>query len=304
VSKQIYKTGFEKNMLILNQQFRLPDGRQLGYDEYGVPDGRPLFYFHGAPSARVEFSLFGSDALLQSLNTRLIAVDRPGMGLSDFQPDRQPLDFPNDLLALADALDIKRFAILAYSLGGPPALASAFAIPGRLSKVGIVSGAALFNRPELMQNINEGTRRYLNLPRENPFAARMFLGMMSLTARFLPSVMISNAASLLPEPDRAFIKDSAIQKGFIQLVREAFRQGTRGAFHESLMTVSDWGYRLEEIQTPLRLWHGELDQNIPVGMARYLETIVPKCEAEFYPGEGHLSLFGKRAAEIIQALTF
>lgn len=288
-------------MLKLNQQFRLPDGRRLGYDEYGAADGMPIFYFHGSPSARLEFGLFGSEALLQSLNVHLIAVDRPGMGLSDFQPDRRLLDFPRDLLALADALRFERFAVLAYSLGGPSSLACAYAIPERLTRVGVVSGAALFDHPELMQNVNEGTRRYLNLPRENPFASRLFLGMMNLTARFFPRVMIKNAISLLPEPDRAFLADPAIQQGFIKLLREAFRQGTRGAFHESLLAISDWGFRLEEIRTKLLLWHGELDQNVPVGMARYTAAAVPGCEAKYYPDEGHLSLFGSHAAKIIQS---
>ena len=286
----------------LNQQFQLPDGRKLGYDEHGMPDGKPLIYFHGSPSSRVEFSLFGDDALLRSLNVRLIAVDRPGMGLSDFQPNRRLLDFPTDLLALADHLDIERFAVLAYSLGGIHGLACARAIPERLTKVGIVSGAALFTEAKLMQNVNEGTRKYLTLSRENPFAARLFLGMMAMMIRFAPKLMTASAASNLPAPDRPIAADSNFQAGFVHMLREALRNGTRGAFHESLLAVTDFGFRLQEIQTPILLWHGEADQNVPVEMARYVASAVPKCEAGFYPNEGHLSLFKKHAAEFIRVL--
>ncbi len=289
-------------MTKLNQRFQLPNSRRLGYDEYGAPDGKPIFYLHGSPSSRVEFSLFGNDALAKSLNVRLIAVDRPGMGLSDFQPNRRLLDFPRDLLALADGLNIESFAILAYSLGGIHGLACAFAIPERLTKVGIVSGAAMFTEPELMQNVNAGTRKYLTLPRDNPFAARLFLGMMAMTIRFVPNLMTASAASNLPAPDRAIVADSNFQTGFVHMLREAFRSGTCGAFHESLLAVTDYGFRLREIQTPIHLWHGEADQNVPVAMARFVESAVPKCKAEFYPDEGHLSLFKKRAAEILRAL--
>ena len=38
------------------------------------------------------------------------------MGISDFQPDRQILDFPKDILVLADRLNIERFSVLAYPL--------------------------------------------------------------------------------------------------------------------------------------------------------------------------------------------
>ncbi len=285
-----------------NQQFQLPDGRRLGYDEHGSPDGKPIFYLHGAPSSRVEFSLFGDDALLRSLNVRLIAVDRPGMGRSDFQPNRRLLDFPTDLLALADHLAIGRFAVLAYSLGGIHGLACARAITARLTQVGIVSGTALFTEAELMQNVNGGTRKYLTLPREHPFAARLFLGMMAVMIRFAPKLMTASAAANLPAPDRPITADASFQAGFVHMLAEALRNGTRGAFHESLLAVTDFGFRLQEIQSPILLWHGEADQNVPVEMARFAASALPKCEAKFYPDEGHLSLFKKHAAEIIRAL--
>ncbi|MBK6644171.1 MAG: alpha/beta hydrolase [Anaerolineales bacterium] len=240
--------------------------------------------------------------MLRSLNVRLIAVDRPGMGLSDFQPNRRLLDFPNDLLALADHLAIERFAILAYSLGGIHGLACARAISERLTKVGIVSGAALFTEPELMTNINEGTRKFLTMPRDNPFAARLFLGMMAGMIRFAPKLMTASAASNLPAPDRPIAADSKFQAGFVYMLREALRNGTRGAFDESLLAVTDYGFRLQDIQAPIQLWHGEADQNVPVEMARFAESALPKCEAGFYPNEGHLSLFKKYAAEFIRAL--
>lgn len=289
-------------MAMINQQVRLPDGRQLGYNQYGSPDGTPLFYFHGAPSARVEFALFGDDALLHSLNVRLIAADRPGMGLSDFQPQRRLLDWPADVLALAGHLGIERFSILAYSLGGPYGLACAYAIPERLNQVGIVSGAALFTMSELMVGINEGTRRYINLPRENPRAARLFLWVMGVSSRLAPSKFISNAARVLPEPDAAIFDDPDIQRGFIALIQEALRQGRQGAFHESLLAITDWGFRLQDIQAPIYLWHGALDQNIPAEMARHAAKTLSKCETQFYSAEGHLSLFKKNAGKIIRAL--
>lgn len=287
----------------LNQQIQLPDGRRLGYDERGALNGKPLFYFHGSPSSRLEADLYLTDELLHALTIRLIAVDRPGMGLSDFQANRRLLDWSKDVVALADHLNIERFPVLGYSLGGPYAMVCAHAIPERLTKVGLVSGAAMFTEPELVKNVNAGTRRYLNLPRENPAAARLFLWMLGMTARIAPNQFTAQANSLLPEPDRAIVlPDPDFRKGFIRMVREAMRRGARGAFHESLLTITEYGFRLQDIRSPLLLWHGEADQNIPVEMARFVGSVVPKCEANFYPGEGHLSLFKKHAEGIVRAL--
>lgn len=289
----------------LNQQFQLPDGRKLGYDEYGVPNGKPIFYFHGSPSSRLECALYVNEELLQRLNVRLIAADRPGMGLSDPQPNLRMTDWAQDVVALADHLQIERFAILAYSLGGPYGLSCAFEIPQRLTKVGILSGAALFTEPDLVKNVNEGTRKFLTLPREKPWLARLFMWTaLSVMPRIAPKRFVAQANTLLPAPDRTIvIDDPDFQKGFIKMVREATRQGIGGAFHESLLTVTDWGFRLQDINAPVLLWHGEADQNIPVEMARFAATVIPKCEAKFHPAEGHLSLFKKYAEEIIQHLT-
>jgi pimeloyl-ACP methyl ester carboxylesterase len=288
----------------LGQRIQLADGRSLGYDERGPGDGKPLFYFHGSPSSRLEAPMYLSEELLQSLHIRLIAADRPGMGLSDFQPDRRLLDWQQDVCALADHLKIERFAVLGYSLGGPYSAVCAHGIPERLSRAGIVSGAALFTIPELAANINEGTRRFLNLPREKPLLSRFFLGfMLGLMPRLAPGMFVKNASTFLPEPDRALVSnDVSFQQGFIRMVREAKRQGTRGAHHDSLLTVTEPGFQLQDIRMPIRLWHGEMDQNIPVAMAGYMAEALPSCDARFYPHEGHLSLFKKYAREILQSL--
>ncbi|HEY0750967.1 MAG TPA: hypothetical protein VGD26_07420, partial [Chitinophagaceae bacterium] len=64
------------------QQIRLSDGRSLSFNEYGPSTGKPVLYFHGTPSSRLEpllLNVYGKDLnkLLDTTNIRLIAVDRP-----------------------------------------------------------------------------------------------------------------------------------------------------------------------------------------------------------------------------------
>jgi len=88
----------------VNQTYKLPDGRMLGYDDHGPPSGKPIFFFHGTPGTRLNWYLFGSEELMQKLNIRIISLDRPGLGLSDFHAGRQFCDWPGDVIALADTL--------------------------------------------------------------------------------------------------------------------------------------------------------------------------------------------------------
>ena len=74
---------------------RLKDGRWLGYNQYGLPGGKPILYFHGWPGSRLEAGI--ANAVAQNFNTRIIAIDRPGVGRSDFQPARAILDWPIDV---------------------------------------------------------------------------------------------------------------------------------------------------------------------------------------------------------------
>ena len=92
----------------------------LGFGEYGASGGRPVFYFHGHPGSRLDWpGIIDRDNAALELNARIISVDRPGHGLSDFQRGRKILDWPDDIIELADAPQVPRFAVLGLSGGGP-----------------------------------------------------------------------------------------------------------------------------------------------------------------------------------------
>src|SRR5215210_6467089 len=102
----------QANEQYIDQAIKLHDGRRLAYHDLGPRHGQPVFYFHGWPSSRQEWRVVLSQKLLKQLGVRLILPNRPGIGGSTFLPDRRILDWPNDVLALADALGIERFAVV------------------------------------------------------------------------------------------------------------------------------------------------------------------------------------------------
>lgn len=88
----------------------LPDGRKLGYAQYGLLTGKPVFYLHGFPGSRLEAA--GFDNLCLEVGIRLIAVDRPGMGWSSPHPGRTLLDHPKDIEDLARHLELDHYSVL------------------------------------------------------------------------------------------------------------------------------------------------------------------------------------------------
>ena len=59
----------------------LPDGRLIGFAEFGDPDGDAVFWFHGTPGARQQLP---PDVHLEARRRglRVIGIDRPGTGKS------------------------------------------------------------------------------------------------------------------------------------------------------------------------------------------------------------------------------
>jgi len=270
--------------------FTLRDGRKLGYDEHGPSVGRPVFYFYGTPSARVEWEFCGSEELVNKLGLRIIAVDRPGMGLSDFQPGRHFCDWAADVAALADGLGLERFSVLGFSGGTPYALACALKIPERLASVGLVGIEAPYTLPGITQDINYQSLQFLELNRDNPWLARLIQATMYLTARLAPDRLITQSLSALPEPDQAALKQPKVQKVFIHMIRESMRRGTLGPQVDTALMVSAWDFNPADIQVPVQMWQGEKDMDAPPVMARYISSTVPHSKITFYPDKGHLSV--------------
>ena len=121
----------------LHQTIILPDGRTLGFAEYGDPSGRPVLFFPGTPSGRL--FQHPDESIAASLGARVITLDRPGYGLSDFLRNRALLHWPDDVEELADTLGFDRFAVAGISGGAPYVAACALKIPGRLTPLRLLA---------------------------------------------------------------------------------------------------------------------------------------------------------------------
>jgi pimeloyl-ACP methyl ester carboxylesterase len=280
-----------------NNQIKLKDGRILGYDEYGAPDGKPVFYFHGHPGSRIEWPVFCDDNYATEVKARIIAVDRPGHGLSDFKRGRKILDWPDDVIEVADALELDRFAVLGISGGGPYAAACAFKIPERLTTTAIVSGMGPAEAP--------GTKDGLSwtYAGKSSLIRRLLLMLTSMGLRKQPEKFISQIEEGLKGPDKVLAQDKPeLVKGTVDTFSEALRSGIAGAHHEARLYTRPWGFRLQDIPIEVHLWHGEQDYNVPISVGRYVADAIPNCQAKFIENEGHLSLINKYVREYLNVL--
>jgi pimeloyl-ACP methyl ester carboxylesterase len=290
----------------IQQTFQLPNGRVLGYAEYGDPHGKPLFYFHGWPSSRIEFGGLHGDEIAQRLNVRVIAVDRPGFGLSGYQSHYRFTDWPQAVACLADHLGFDRFPVMGYSASSPYTLACAHALAERLTAVGVVSGVAQpFSAPGATKGMP--TIMLWTTARIHPRLTWLLFKMMKNTITNGPRDQLPKSAkqAMMAEADFAFIKaHPAAMAASMDGGAEALRQGGLGPAEAGALYWKPWGYRLEDIHTKVHVWHGEDDLNAPFAAhGKVLAQKLPNVEAKFFPGEGHISLIHKYLETIVQTLT-
>ena len=282
------------------ETLRLEDGRLLGYAVYGDPEGWPIFYFHGFPGSRLEAQL--ADRVAARMGIRLIALDRPGFGLSDFKPRRTIFEWPDDVVKIADALRINRFATIGVSGGGPYAVACALKIPQRLTAVAIVCGLGPLDTPNGTDRMVRTNHLIFFLGRRLPWLAKISLWRIAYQVRRNPEGTLRRMIVALPDPDKAVLARPEVKTAMKDNVVEAFRGGSRGAACELLLYTRPWGFLLEDIATRVNLWHGEQDVSVPPTMGQYQARTIPNCRAIFYPGEGHFSLVINHMEEVLSGL--
>jgi pimeloyl-ACP methyl ester carboxylesterase len=278
----------------------LRDGRVLSYAEYGDASGEPAFYFHGHPGCRFEGRL--GDEPAANRQVRIIALDRPGYGRSTYQPSRRILDWPADVVQVADALDIDRFAVFGGSGGGPYALACAHEIPHRLTVAGVVSGFGPMDAPRATKGMRLLNRLAFKYGTRLPFVLDLVMGSMARKVRRDPDGAFEQIKKAMAGPDSETLEAPEIKETFKAELAEAFRQGSRGAALDAKLIGRPWGFRLEQIEVEVHLWQGEKDRLVPPSMGRYMAEAIPNSRATFLPDEGHLLVL-KRMDEIIDVLS-
>ena len=200
----------------LTQKFRHPEtGRIIAFAEVGDPAGFPVICCVGMGMTRYIMAFY--DELAITLRLRLITIDRPGVGESEPCSDGTglPLNWPDDVSIVCNALRISRFSLIAHSAGAVYALATALRLPQQVR--GRLHLMAPWIPPSQMSSIssqNEST------PSSSmPYSQKL---LRVLPASFLraanSSFMSSTTSSIMPRsPRRSRRRSAVIENGAVDL---------------------------------------------------------------------------------------
>lgn len=278
------------------------DDRQLGFAEFGDPQGRAVFWLHGTPGARrqipTEARVYAEDH-----GIRLIGVDRPGIGSSTPYQYAAVVAFAEDLRTMADTLGIDKMAVVGLSGGGPYTLGCAAAMPERVIMVGVLGGVAPTRGKDAIGGGVMALGSYVAPLLERvglpiSLAAVAAIWMMRPVAE--PALYLY--ARISPAGDRALLVRPEFKAMFLDDLLNGSRKQLAAPFADVVVFARDWGFRLDEVKVPVRWWHGDRDHIVPFAHGQHVVSRLPDAELYHLPGESHLGGLG-RAEEILRTVT-
>jgi pimeloyl-ACP methyl ester carboxylesterase len=275
--------------------------RQIGFAEFGDPQGRAVFWLHGTPGARRQIPV-EARVYAEKKHIRLIGVDRPGIGSSTPFQYRNVLAFADDLRTIADVLGIDEMAVIGLSGGGPYALACAAAMPDRVVVTGVLGGVAPTIGPEAISGglMSLGSAVAPLMPLIGLPLRLAAVGLIQLI-RPLGSRAVDMYGRVSPEGDRRLLARPEFKAMFLDDLLNGSRKQMAAPFADIVVFARDWGFRLEEVKVPVRWWHGDKDHIIPFEHGEHVVSLLPDAELYTLPGESHLAGLGY-AEEILANL--
>ena len=275
----------------MESRIQTPDGRSVTVYDAGDPRGRPILFHHGTPSSGKPFE--PHVALAHERGIRLISYDRAGYGNSTRNPGRTVADVAPDVEAIADALEIDRFATWGLSGGGPHALATAAKLPDRV--VAVVSAASIAPSDQtdldLTEGMGEGNVIEFGLAQQGEDALRPALERdFGALAELDVEGFIETMRPFLSAVDEAAL-DGAYGAYGLDSFRRCLARNVDGWVDDDLAFLRPWGCELDEIAVPILVVQGRQDLMVPWAHGEWLAGNLPSAEAWLREEEGHLTLF-------------
>lgn len=226
----------------------LSGGRRLGWAEWGPEDGRPVLF---CPGAGTSASLpFGEEAAMR-LGLRVIAIDRPGLGLSDPRPQRTLDDWADDVGELVERRGLGGARIVGFSQGAPFALACA--ARAVVSACAVVAPTDELAAPHLRAHLTADVRAMVDRCADDPAEAEAWFA--GVTPAMLHHLVLTSSA----EVDRAVYADAAFDAAYRRALEEGFSQGPEGYARDAVLATSRWPFDPARIDVRVDVWCGSLD---------------------------------------------
>lgn len=269
----------------LTRKAKLPDGAIANYRERGPVNAPALLLLHGSNA-----SLLTWEPWSKTLSDRfhVVSVDLPGHGLTGAVPggDYSEEGMARFVLAFADKVGLKTFALAGNSMGGGVAARFAEEHPERVTKLILVDAAGMPFKQ------GSGTPLAFKLARI-PVANQLLL-------HITPRSFVTEGM------DKAIVHKEIVTDAMIDSYWDFARmEGTRAATLKRFSGQWDTYVRdhTAALKMPVLILWGHDDALIPLDSAHDWQRVVPGSRLIVYPKTGHIPMeeVADRSAQDVRA---
>lgn len=238
----------------------------------------PIVYFHGLPGGPGELEAVGAAA--------------DWSGLPHISPNRRVIGEGSNLSKHFDALASKLksaggnspVTFVGFSLGAYVALEVAKRMGPSVSRINLVSAAAPLSKGNFLPDM--AGQMVFRAAQYSPVLLAALTRAQSFALHISPDRLFDALFASAQGMDRELAGQPYFRASIIDVLNECFNEGAKGYRLELRGYTQDWSQILPQINQPVELWHGNLDNWAPPSMADALADALPNARM-IHRLEGH-----------------
>ena len=248
---------------------RIEVGAGVAVNAIDAGHGRPIILVHGLPGSAYDWAPL-TQALVER-GHRVIAYDRVGYGHSDarindaYTPDGNA----DDLLGLLETEDLRDATVVGWSYGGPVAIIAGRKDPSRIGRLVLIGSGGPSDEPE---------ERPAAMALLSSGPVRWYLAAVPPMGRGLQGALSEVAFSGGQKPDW-WLPNLEANFAMPNMRATYYAEGER--FMESEL-------RIEEVEQPILVMHGDDDQLAPLAIGQWLARHAKQSKLEVIREGSHM----------------
>jgi pimeloyl-ACP methyl ester carboxylesterase len=267
----------------------------LKFSQFGSDNGRIVVYFHGAPGAPEECSLFDLEGKNHGLT--FICLDR-------FSVDPSINGEAYYKLLAAEISRIasgKQVDVVGFSIGAFIALQTFRYMTNGVGSLHLVSAAAPLETGNYLEAM--AGKQVFKLAKSAPALFVLLSYWQGLLAWLSPNALFRLLFASAAGEDQALAADREFQAGISTVLKACFIGHVRGYARDIRDYVGPWETTLGEVSVNTYIWHGAEDNWSPPLMAEYLNSAIPGCTStKIFSGLSHYSCLYRAVPELCNLL--
>jgi len=267
----------------------------LNFVEYGIPEGKLLIYFHGAPGSPKEAVVF--DQYAKECGLKIICFDR-----FSAEASLQQQDYYQYLAkTIIDEAEGKPIDLVGFSIGCQAAIETSKYIKNQVQSLHLISAAAPLDGGDFLNNM--AGKMVFSLAKKYPMAFKYLSYWQTLLAKVAPNILYKMLFSSAAGQDQSLSKTDEFKHYITPVLTHCFSKNVQGYIREVCLYVTPWKTEIINCTIKTHIWHGTHDNWSPVSMGHYLKKNMPLAtQLELFPKLSHYSCLYAAAPKICALL--